>query len=276
MNWFESLIFGLLSGFADVLPVSAQAHKTMILKIFGADSEPALLRLMIHLAILAALYYSCSNHIMRISRQLKLSRVPKKKRKRPLDLRTIMEFRLLRMMVIPVIASFFLYQKTESWGTRLNITAIFLVLNAVILYLPNLLPTGNKDARSMSRLEGLLMGLGGAASVLPGVSSVGAATAVASMCGAERSFALNLTYLMHMVVTIGLIVFDLIALVGAGISGITFGILLSYLLAAVAAFLGAFFGIRLMRMLAVNTGFSAFSYYCVGAALLSFVLYLMV
>lgn len=276
MNWFENLIFGLLSGFADVLPVSAQAHKTMILKLFGADGEPELLRLMIHLAILAALYYSCSSHIMRISRQLKLSRIPKKKRKRPLDLRTIMEFRMLRTMIIPVIASFFLYQKTESWGTRLNLTAIFLVLNAVILYLPNLFPTGNKDARSMSGLEGLLMGLGGAASVLPGVSSVGAATAVASMCGAERSFALNVTYLMHMVVTIGLIVFDFIALIDVGISAITFGILLSYLLAAAAAFLGAFFGIRLMRMLAVNIGYSAFAYYSIGAALLSFVLYLMV
>lgn len=276
MNWFESLIFGLVSGFADVLPVSAQAHKMIIMKIFGADSEPALLRLVIHLAILAALYYSSSNYILRISRQLRLSRIPRRKRKRPLDVRTLMEFRLLRTMVIPVIASFFVYQKTAEWGTRLNITAIFLVINGVILYLPNLLPSGNKDARSMSGLEGMLMGLGGAASVLPGVSSVGAATAVASVCGAERTFALNLTYLMHMAVTVGLIFFDLLALMEAGISAVTFGMLLICLLAAVAAFLGAFFGIRLMRMMAVNIGYGVFAYYCIGAALFSFLLYLMV
>ena len=69
----------------------------------------------------------------------------------------------------------------------------------------------------MSALEGLLMGLGGAVSVLPGVSAVGAANAVASVCGAERVFALNMTYLMHMVLTIGLIAFDVSAVFAAGV-----------------------------------------------------------
>lgn len=276
MNWFQSLIFGLFSGLSDVLPVSSQAHKAMMLKIFGENSEDPLLRLFIHAAILAALYYCCSNHIQRIIRQLRLSRVPKKKRKRPLDTRTLMEFKLLRMMVIPVVLSLFAYNHTAPWGTKLNLTAIFLILNCIILFLPNLLPTGNKDARSMSALEGLLIGLGGAASVLPGVSSVGAANAVASACGAERTFALNLTYLMHMVLTIGLICFDLAAVFAAGVSGLTFGAFFTYVLAAAAAFAGAYAGIGAMRMLAVNIGFSIFAFYSFGAALLSFVLYLMV
>lgn len=276
MNWFQSLIFGLFSGLSDVLPVSSQAHKVILLKIFGENSEDPLLRLFIHAAILAALYYCCSNQIQRISRQLRLSRIPKKKRKRPLDVRTLMEFRLLRMMIVPVLLSFLLYNRTSAWGTQLNLTAIFLLLNCVILFLPNLLPTGNKDARSMSALEGLLIGLGGAVSVLPGVSAVGASNAVASACGAERTFALNLTYLMHIVLTIGLIAFDVAAVFAAGLSGLTFGAVVNCVFAAVAAFAGAYIGIRGMRMLAVNIGFSIFAFYSFGAALLSFVLYLMV
>lgn len=128
----------------------------------------------------------------------------------------------------------------------------------------------------MSALEGLLIGLGGAASVLPGVSAVGAANAVASACGAERTFALNLTYLMHMVLTIGLICFDFAAVFAAGIGGLTFGAIFTYVVAAAAAFAGAYLGIRGMRMLAVNIGFSIFALYSFGAALLSFMLYLMV
>lgn len=276
MKWFQSIIFGLISGLSDVLPVSSQAHKAILLKIFGQNGENPLMRLFIHIAILAALYYSCSNHILRITRQLKLSRIPKKKRKRPLDVRTLMEFRLLRMMVIPALLGLLAYNRVAELGTKLQITAIFLVINAVILFLPTLLPTGNKDARSMSALEGMLMGLGGAASVLPGISSVGATMSVASVCGADRVFALNLTYLMHMVLTIALIGFDFAAIFASDIGNLTVGILVTYILAAASAFAGAYTGIRAMRLLAVNIGYTAFALYSIGAAMLSFVLYLMV
>ena len=127
----------------------------------------------------------------------------------------------------------------------------------------------------MSGLEGLLMGVGASLSVLPGVSSVAGSLSVASVCGAERSFALNMTYLMHMVLTVALIAFDLAAIVAAGVSGISIMVLLGYILAAAAAFGGTYLGIRMMRVLAVNIGFSMFAYYSFGAALLSFMLYLM-
>lgn len=276
MNWFQSLIFGLFSGLSDVMPVSSQAHKAILLKLFGENAEDPLLRLVIHVAILAALYYCCSNHIQRIIRQLRLSRIPKKRRKRPLDTRTIMEFKLLRMMVIPVLLSLLLYNKTAVWNAKLSMIAVFLLLNGVILFLPSLIATGNKDARSMSAFEGLLIGLGGAVSVLPGVSAVGAANAVASVCGAERVFALSMTYLMHMVLTIGLIAFDVAAVFAAGVSSLTIGMLLIYVTAGIAAFAGAYIGIRGMRTIAVNIGFGIFAFYSFGAAVLSFVLFLMV
>ena len=276
MNILESIVFGLISGLSDVLPVSSQAHKAMVLKIFGEKAENPVLRLLIHIAILAALYYSCSPHIIRIMRQLRLARIPKKKRKRPLDVQLLMEFKLLRTMLIPVLLGLLLYNKTSGWGLKLNVTAVFLLLNGIILYLPNLLPTGNKDARSMSGLEGLLMGFGASLSVLPGVSSVGGALSVASVCGAERTFALNMTYLMHMLLTVCLIGFDLAALFASGLGGIGAVTLLGYVLAAAAAFGGTYLGIRIMRALAVNIGFSMFAYYSFGAAVFSFMLYLMV
>ena len=276
MNILESIVFGFFSGLSDALPVSSQAHKAIVLKLFGESSENPILRLFVHIAILAALYYSCSAHILRIIRQLRLSRIPKRKRKRPLDVQTLMEFRLLRTMIIPVLLSLLLHSRTAAWGLKLQITALFLLLNGVILFLPNLLPTGNKDARSMSGLEGLLIGLGASVSVLPGVSSIGGALSVASVCGAERTFALNMTYLMQMVLTIGLIAFDLAAVFAAGVSGLSVMVLIHCLLAAAAAFGGTYLGIRAMRMIAVNIGFSVFAFYSFGAALLSFLLYLMV
>lgn len=274
LNWLQSLLFGLISGLTDILPVSAQAHKAILLKLFGISSEPVILRFMIHLATFAGLYYCCQNQIMRISRQLRLARIPKKRRKRPLDTRTLMDFKLLRMMVIPVVLGFFAYQKTSVWNHSLNWIALLTMLNAVILYLPVLLPSGNKDSRSFSPLEGLLIGLGGAASVVPGISSMGATTSILLLRGADRTFALNMALLLQMAVTAGMAVMDIVTMWSVGIGSIGFGAIVCCILAAAAAFAGVFLGIKIMRTLAVNIGFNAFAFYSLGIALFSFILFL--
>ena len=274
LNWLQSLLVGLFSGLTDILPVSAQAHKTIILNLLGFDSEPLLLRFMIHIGTFAGLYYCCQNQITRISRQLKLARIPKKRRKRPLDTRTLMDFKLLRMMVIPLVLGCFLYQKTSAWNHSLNWIALFSLANAVILYLPVLLPSGNKDSRSFSPAEGLLIGLGGTLSMIPGISSVGAAITILLLRGADRVFALNTVLLFQMAVTVIMALLDLISMWSMGVGIVTFGAILCCILAAVAAFAGTFCGVKIVRTLAVNIGFNTFAYYSLGIALFSFILFL--
>lgn len=274
-NFLESLLYGLAAGLTDILPVSAQAHRTILMTVFGADGESALLRLLTHGAILAALYYCCQKQILRISRQLKLARVPKKRRRRPLDMRTLLDFKLLRTMMIPTILGFLFYQKTSSMNHSLSWIALFALINAVILFLPQLLPTGNKDSRTMSRVEALLMGLGGAAGIFPGVSSMGAMTSVASVCGAEKQYGLTISLLMNMVITLILMFFDFLAIVSVGIGTFSFAIFIGYLLAAAAAFAGVVLGERIMRAVAANVGIQVFAWYSLAVALLSFILYLM-
>lgn len=275
LNWLESILFGFVSGLADILPVSAQAHKLILLKLFGVSTEPGLLRLLIHVSILGALYYNCLPQIVKILRAKSLARIPKRKRKRPLDYRSLMDFRLWQTMILPVILVFFFYQRISALHSSLSLMAIFLFLNGMILYVPPFLPGSNKDSRTLSRVEGLLMGLGGAASVLPGISGIGAAVSVGSICGVERSYGLNMALLMNLAVTLGLIVFDVIRIVNIGMESLSFVILLSYIAAAAAAFFGTTVGVRVMRGLAAEKGFTPFAYYCWGVALFTFLLNLM-
>lgn len=274
LNGLQSLLFGLISGLTDILPVSAQAHKAVLLKLFGLSSEPLILRFMIHLATLAALYYCCQNHIMRISRQRRLARIPKKRRKRPLDTRTLMDYKMLRMMAIPVILSLIAYQKTSVWNHSLNWIALFVLINAVIMYLPVLMPSGNKDSRSFSPFEGLLMGIGGATAIVPGISSLGTTTTILQLRGADRTFALNMALLLQMAVSAGMIVMDIVAMSNYGVGIVSFTAVAYCILAAAAAFAGVFLGIKILRMLAVNIGFNMFAFYNLGLALFSFILFL--
>ena len=97
LNLLESLLYGLVSGLSEILPVSGTAHRQLMLQLLGESGEQGLLRLMIHIGILAALYYSCQNHILRMIRARKLARIPKRKRRRPLDVRSLMDLSLLKM-----------------------------------------------------------------------------------------------------------------------------------------------------------------------------------
>ena len=274
LNWFQSIIIGFFSGIADILPVSAQAHKSVIMTLFGVAQEPPLLRIFIHMATFSGLYFSCHQQILRMIRQKQLARIPKNRRKRPVDLRVLMDVRLLITMAIPVLLGFFFYQKATALYHRLSWIALFLVINAVVLYLPNLLPSGNKDSRSLSRFEAALMGLGGACSVLPGISSVGAICSIGGVCGAERTYIVDISLLMHMAITAVLIFFDFISLFTVGFGIVGFGGFLACLLAGAAAFVGTYYGIKIMRAMAVNIGFSIFAYYSIGLAVMAFVLYL--
>ena len=272
LSWLESCIYGLFSGLLDILPVSAQAHSILILKFFGVKASSDFLNLLIHMAVFAALYYSSQVQLVRMQRARALARVPKRKRKRPLDVRSMMDWSMLKTMLIPAALGVYLRQYTTAMHSKLMLIAIFLFINGIILYIPQFFPTSNRDSRTLSRIEGLLMGLGGAVAAVPGISAVGTTTSIASVCGVERTYGLNMALLMNMGITVGLMIYDVLGIASYGFGLSSFAALLTYLVSAAAAYGGAMAGIKLMRNLAEGKGFSVFGVYCWGLALFTFIL----
>lgn len=277
LSWLESLTYGFVSGFADILPVSAQAHRILLLKVFGHTGRSDLLQVMIYLGIFAALYFTSQKHLVRMTRAMKLSRVPKRRRKRPLDIRSMMDFRFLRTALLPVILGLFLYRYVKFISDTLLYVVLLLFLNGVILYVPQYMPTGNRDSRTLSRVEGLLMGLGGAAGILPGISGVGTATAVASICGVDRNYGLTIALMMNMVFSAGMAVISFLSLLSNGlVETLSLMMLLRYLVTGLAAFGGTLLAVRIMRSMASNNGYGLFGFYCWGMALFTFILNILV
>lgn len=276
MNFMESILYGLFSGLAEILPVSGSGHRVLLLRLFGETTDSPLMRLLIHVAILAALYYCSKNQLLKYLRTMKLRRIPKKHRVRPLDVNILTDIRLIKMALIPIVASFFAYSKTQPMSQNLMYMAGLLLLNGLILYLPQFLPGSTKKSVDLSPLEGMLLGIGSGLSVLPGISCLGATFSIATMRGCERNYALNTSIILCMPMTMGLIAFDLVDIFSFGVGGIGFGALLTYLTAAGFAFLGVWLGIKLLRGLLSGTDFSTFGLYSWGTALLAFILYITV
>lgn len=275
LNWFESILYGLFSGLTDILPVSAQAHKTLMLKFFGIKGNMELADILIHAAIAAALYFNTQSQLVRMNKARRLARIPKKKRKRPLDVRSLMDQSMLRTILVPVVLGLLLYRHAAELQGNLILLSVFLFVNGIILYVPQFLPGSNRDSRTLSRVEGLLMGLGGAVSVIPGISAMGATTSIGSVCGVERTYSLNMALMMNLFLTVGLLVYDVMAVMDKGMGTLSALIIIRYFAVMLAAFAGSTLGIRLMRRLAAEQGYSVFAFYCFGLALFTFILNLM-
>ena len=275
LGWLESLMLGITTGLTNVLPVSAQAHNRILIKFMGKGNIPALLMLFMHLGVLAALYFSCQPHILKMIRAKKISRIPKKKTKRPLDTRSLMDLRLLSTMLIPVMLMLLIYRRIEMVSSNMIIMATMLFLNGLIMYIPQFLPSSNKDCRTLSRVEGILMGIGGSVFAVPGLSGIGAALSVALVTGVDRKYGLNMILLMNMGILTGKIIYDFLDLVSVGVNYLSVMVIVCCVLAAAASFVAAYLAVKLLRALADGKGFHFFAYYSWGMALFRFILSLM-
>ena len=276
LNWFQNLIYGMISGLTEILPVSAQAHRLVLRKIFGTHYVPGITLLLIHVGIFAAVFMTCQNHLLRISRARHLAKIPKKRRKRPLDVVSLMDHHLLMTMLIPVIIAFILSYPITKHEDNILLVSLLLILNGIILYAPQFLPGSNKDARTLSRMQGLYIGIGAAFSALPGISAIGMATSVGQAVGEDRKYSFRMALLLEGFILIFLILRDFLQIASTGLGGIHFSLIMQSLLSGAGAFGTTLLGIRLMRRMAEGNGFADLGLYCWVIAVISLLLSLLV
>lgn len=271
MNWLESILYGLVSGFAEFLPISSVAHQTLLKLLFGTGVNTGLQDFLTHLAILAVLLYSCRPILSGFDAQ---SRVVSRGRR--VSAGGSPDMRLVRTASVPLLLSFLVYNMVLSFANGTLLLCVFFILNGIILFLPGRMLSGNKDARAMSGWDGLLIGLAASLGIVPGISRVGAALSTAAARGADKQHAMNWVLVLSIPALVVFVALDVFAIIagGAGIS--TTSSVLNCILSMLGAGCGGYFGIMLMRFLSVKTGFTGFAYYCWGAAMFSFVLYLTV
>lgn len=276
MTWLQSLIMGLVSGLSELLPISAEAHRNVLHFLFGIGSEDPIFRFVLHLSSLIVLIWSTRDVIYQLRRTNRLLKIPPKRRKAYPDPAAVCTIRLFRMASVLVVIGRLLTNQFLFIRNELSYLAAAFIFNGLILFVPNLLPSGNKDSRNMARIDGFLMGLAAAISVIPGFSLVGAAVAVGLIRGVDRKYALRFAYLLLIPGLVMDLIFDILAIAAAGNVVFAPAVLVIYLLGAAAAAIGSRIGVRLMGSLSEHGGFSGFSYYCWGAGLFCFTLFLLI
>ncbi len=271
LSWFQCLVYGLISGFAEVLPISAIAHQTVYLQLLGLENT-AVLRFSACIGAFFALLPALTNTLLRLRRERKLASIPKNRRRRQPDFGTLMESRVFRFAAVYMLVVFLSWGFVNELYQRLWIMAIFLGINGIAVFFPQHLPGADKGAQSLSGLDTLLIGLAAGFGIVPGLSRVGLAASMARVRGGEQKYCYELALLLSLIALPALAVIYLIG--SFGTVTVSFLLVLCCFITTLGAFLGGSVGIAIGRYMAVKTGFAGFGYYCWGMALFTLIIYL--
>lgn len=275
LNIVQSLVMGFVSGLAEMLPVSAEAHRGLLRTFFGVESEGALSILLIHLACLVVLAIHNRTELGQLREASKQLRLPPRRRTHQPRLSVANTLRLLKGSVPVVVLLRLLAVPLSSLSERLWVLALVLALNGALLFLPCVVRSGNKDSRNMPRVDGMLMALGAGASAVPGISTVGAAASLGMIRGVDRRYALRFAQHLLMFSLLASCCLDAVMLVMGGLHLETAAIV-SAAAGAVCAGVGSWLGLKIVGAINRAGGFANFCYYSWGLALICMALYVFV
>lgn len=274
MSFFNSIFYGFISGITEILPVSSQAHQALMRYLFGVDTRIPLQEFLVHIGVLLSLFVGASEMLKRLMRERKSLIGRHHRRIRNTDSKGYFELRLLKSASVLLFVGLFFYFSTKKYETGLLPIMTFWVINAVFLLVADHMPRGNRDARTMSALDGLVMGIVGALSVFPGISRTGMISSYAIARGVDCDTSINWSVLLSIPALLFYLLFDVINLITVGMGALTTGAIAYCALSGLSAFLGGYLGVSLLRLVLNQTGLAKFAYYCIGTAMFTFAIFL--
>ena len=271
MNWFEGFLYGLLSGLTEIMPVSSQAHQHILLRLFGMQKIDPIANLIVHLAVLLALYIGCRGMIYKLRREQKSLQ---RGRRHPADVRSSYDLKLIRTAIIPLILIMLCLIFTRHWQNNSLMIGLFAILNGLVIFLCERFPQGNKDSRYVSVLDAIVFGIMSSLAILPGISRIAVSMSYTTARGVDKTQSMNWAMILSIPAICVLCVFDIIGIAGGVVVAGGFSVIAGYILSAIGAFIGAYLCIFFLRTLVSRMNTAAFAYYSWGIALLIFVLFL--
>lgn len=264
MNWLEALILGLVQGLTEFLPVSSSGHLAIGKAILGVEvSEDLSFEIITHAATVLATIVVFRKQIWQLLCGLFKFRYNDE---------TDYIFKIgVSMIPVFVVGVFFKDFVEELFGSLL-VVGLALIVTSQLLLFSDRASSGRKaevQARNgISWWQAIVIGLGQAFAVIPGLSRSGTTISTGLLCGVKRENVAQFSFLMVLVPILGEAFLDLVggdfAASAAGVPALAIGF--------VAAFVSGLFACRVMIALVKKAQLKWFALYCavVGLAVILF------
>jgi len=257
MNWYEALIFGLVQGLTEFLPVSSDGHLEIVKYLFGGIEESFLFSIAVHGATVLSILVVFWKDILRL-----LSGVFKFK----MNEETNYAMKLIVSMIPVAVVGFTMKDWVETlFVADMDITGSFLLVTALFLLVGHFVP---KREKPITYSGAFLMGIAQALAVLPGLSRSGSTISTGLMLGNRKDELARFSFLMVIVPIIGANLVELFTTEVEAVNGVLFPLTVAF----VAAFISGYAACRWMISIVRKGKLGWFALYCsvVGLVLIIF------
>jgi len=207
MEFWQAMIFGLVQGLTEFLPVSSSAHLDIYRFISGvqfAQDEDVAFFAVLHLGSLAAILLVFRDDVVRLLRALPgMVKKVCTGRMRTFRLYEKLNF-LLAVSTVPAALFGLLFEdRINAVFGNLTMVGIFLILTGVVLWATRFMAAGNRGIREMNLPSALAVGLAQVLAIFPGVSRSGMTISSGLLLGFDREIAARYSFLLGLPVIAG-------------------------------------------------------------------------
>ena len=193
MEYLKFILYGLIQGFTEFIPVSSTAHLKVISLFFGIDDPGPSLSAIIQIGSVLALIWYFRNDIFNLRRKYS------KKLFKYLLHESL--FRSILIGTIPIILFggtiklFIPYFFDKFLRSNFSIALVSIIM-AIFMHLADSSRKGTINLKNHNYSHSFLIGLSQAFAVLPGVSRSGVTISTALISGWERTDAAKFSFLL--------------------------------------------------------------------------------
>lgn len=263
----SAIIYGIIQGAAEFLPISSSAHLIIAQSFLGGNIETDYFTfdILLHLATLFSVTVFYIKDILPLFPAFfrvigKMFKGKLKYRDCDCNERLIV---LLFIASLPLLSVPLFGDKVENIST--GAVALLLILNGIILFLSDLIPKGNKDIYSVKPKNAFFVGLCQLAAVFPGLSRSGSTISACRASGFDPKFAVKFSFLMSLPAVIGANIFKLGDVISTPVPK---GDILPYAVGMLFAATVGILSMKLIQALTKKSSFRFFSIYCISVGII--------
>lgn len=274
MSILESILYGIIQGIAEFLPISSSGHLAIFQSIFGGGNpdDNISFNILLHLGTLIAVFFVFYKDIWQLicsffSLCKKLFRGNFKYSSYTTNERFVI---LVLIATLPLVPAALLEDYIAGLSSYIIIVGAILLLNALLLFFSDKMARGNKTLDEVKPQNALAVGLCQMIAVLPGLSRSGSTITGGLTQGFERPLAVKFSFILSIPAILGACVLKLPDFFQTAASEGTEQLLI-YLAGALAAGLVGVAAMKLLIYISKKSNFRIFSYYCIIAGLFAII-----
>lgn len=258
MNFFEAVILGLVQGLTEFLPVSSSGHLVLTEKLLGVDDKGVTFEILVHFGTLLSVLIYFWKPLWRMF----LAILPPFKSEYARD-RKMIVYLMVASIPAAIVGFSPLKDAFEGVYEKPAVVAALLIVTGLVLFLPRFL--ARRGQHEIGYGSALVMGIGQAFAILPGISRSGSTIVSGMLAGAKSSNAAEFSFLMAVPAIAAASVMEL-----GDLGSVESSLLGPYLVGALVAFVSGLAAIYTV-LAAIRKGrFEFFGIYCLVAGVVGF------